>query len=187
MTNNFIRIKFLRTNYFQTQPNIWFDQANFCTQTKIFWPEMLFGELKENSSVALLSSTCLIFQITFQVKISQSGYRNLFGQIKYWVGENLGLKKVWSQKLDPDEIDGPNFCWVQTILLPNKVWTQKFDMDEIVGPNFFESKQFYVQKCLGQNKFGSEKMLCPEFFCFLKCFLVKKKYLLKRIKGLCQK
>ena len=53
----------LGPNFFQTQ--VFFDQIfdlilkKFCTQAKIFWPEMLFEELKENSSVALLSSTCL--------------------------------------------------------------------------------------------------------------------------------
>ena len=43
-------------------PSSLFDQTKFCTQTEIFWHEMLFGELMENSSVALLSSTCLLFK-----------------------------------------------------------------------------------------------------------------------------
>ena len=38
-------------------------KKKYCTQTKIFWPEMLFEELKENSSVALLSSTCFYFHL----------------------------------------------------------------------------------------------------------------------------
>ena len=50
------------------RPNIWFDQQNFCTQTKIFWPEMLLGESKENSSVALLSSTCLYYFLVRKIK-----------------------------------------------------------------------------------------------------------------------
>ena len=50
----------------------------------------------------------------------------------------MGLKKVWSQKFDPNEIVGPHFFGVQTILGPNKVWSQIFDTDEIVGPTFPE-------------------------------------------------
>ena len=88
-------------------------------------------------------------QTTFQFKISQSGYRNLFGLIKYLVGENLGLKKVWSQKFDQEKIVGPKFVGVQTILGSNKGWSQKYDMDEIVVQTFFESKQFWFQTNVG--------------------------------------
>ena len=46
----------------------------------------------------------------------------MFGQIKYWVREKLSLKKVWSQRFDMDEVVGPSFFLVQTILGSKKIW-----------------------------------------------------------------
>ena len=58
-----------------------------------------------------LSRATLEFSFTSPNKISGQNIsvwvQNFFGQSKYWVGENFGLKKFPNKLFDPDEIVGP--------------------------------------------------------------------------------
>ena len=68
-----------------------------------------------------LSRATLEFSFNSANNISGQNIYNLFGLIKYLVVEDLGLKKVWSQKFEPDELIGPHFFWIQTKFGPKKL------------------------------------------------------------------
>ena len=63
--------------------------------------------------------------------------QNFFWSNQIFGQRRLGSEKSSVPKFDSDEIVGPHFYLVQTILGPSKVWSQKFDKDKIDGPTFF--------------------------------------------------